>query len=233
MKPMYTTHAAAYAEAITDNAYNAHYERPSTLALVGKVTRDMRVLDLACGPGEYADYFATHGAQVTAIDISPQMVAITDKRTKGHVCVYQQDLTQGLPSEQSGMYDLVVCPLAIHYLYEIAPLFSEVRRVLKPNGRFVFSTHHPLMDFVDDGTNNYFAVEQIEEEWNTIGAPVKVSFYRRSLTDIFVALAQTGLVVETLSEGTPDEQLKQIDEPLFHKLTRSPNFLFIKARPNQ
>ncbi len=130
MGEMYTKHADKYAEAIENNAYNALYERPSTLALVGDV-KNKRVLDLGCGPGVYAELFAKQGATVTAIDLSEEMVALTQRRLGDAVTCYSQDLTEGLPNEVSDQYDVVVCPLMIHYLEDLVPLFSEVQRVVK------------------------------------------------------------------------------------------------------
>ena len=43
MARMFEAHAA-------DGAYNAHYDRPAVLDLVGDV-QGLRVLDAACGPG--------------------------------------------------------------------------------------------------------------------------------------------------------------------------------------
>jgi 2-polyprenyl-3-methyl-5-hydroxy-6-metoxy-1,4-benzoquinol methylase len=67
---MYTTHATQYAEAIADNVYNANLDRPSLLSMMPDV-RGKEVLDLGCGPGEYAAELVGSGASVTALDASP------------------------------------------------------------------------------------------------------------------------------------------------------------------
>ena len=67
--PMYSEHAAAYAQAIRDNSYNASYDRPSLLALLPELN-EMKVLDLGCGPGVYAEILLSRGAEVTAPDWS-------------------------------------------------------------------------------------------------------------------------------------------------------------------
>lgn len=39
-----------------------------------------RVLDLGCGAGEHAQYFASHGLDVTCVDLSEEMINICKKR---------------------------------------------------------------------------------------------------------------------------------------------------------
>jgi SAM-dependent methyltransferase len=229
MGEMYTKHAEKYAEAIENNAYNALYERPSTLALVGDVN-NKRVLDLGCGPGVYAELFAKQGAAVTAIDLSEEMVALTQRRLGDAVTCYSQDLTEGLPNEVSDQYDVVVCPLMIHYLEELVPLFSEVKRVLKTGGTFVFSTQHPIIDFEDDAFNNYFDVERITEHWDSVGEPVEVSFFRRSLTNLFDSLSEAGFILDKFSEGKPAPEMQTLAPETFERLSRRPNFIFIRAQ---
>jgi hypothetical protein len=56
MKPIalesYENFGKDYATAIEANAYNAHFERHSTLSLL-PIVKGMRVLDAGCGPGVY------------------------------------------------------------------------------------------------------------------------------------------------------------------------------------
>ena len=68
-----------YANAIETNAWNAHYERPSTLSLLPSV-HSVKVLDAGCGPGVYANWLVKNAAQVTAIDVSPSMVELAKRR---------------------------------------------------------------------------------------------------------------------------------------------------------
>lgn len=233
--PMYSTFANQYDEVIQDNIYNAYLERPSLQALLPELA-GLKVLDLGCGSGVYMQYLCEHGAaEVTCIDYSPQMVDIVKSKATQlgadeRVNAYAQDLKTGLPAEHDNSFDLVISPLMIHYLDDLNPLFKDVYRVLKKGGRFVFSTHHPFADFECSTSGNYFSCEQVKEKWNTIGEPVEVTFYRRSLTEITHALTQHGLVITALSEGQVSEQVKQMDAERFEYLSKNPNFIFIQCQ---
>ncbi|WP_208990943.1 hypothetical protein [Pseudovibrio sp. Tun.PSC04-5.I4] len=69
----------------------------------------------------------------------------------------------------------------------------------------------------------------MSEDWNTIGQPVEVSFYRRPLSMLFGWLANAGLCVVDLHEGTPAAEMKEKSPVHYEKLTRNPNFIFFKC----
>ncbi|QDT20471.1 class I SAM-dependent methyltransferase [Gimesia chilikensis] len=227
--PMYSEHAAAYAQAIRDNSYNASYDRPSLLALLPELN-GMQVLDLGCGPGVYAEILLSRGAKVTAVDQSTEMVALVEQSLGDAVRCYSQDLAQGLPREADAAYDVVICPLMLHYLEDFSPLLAEIRRVLKPGGLFVFSTHHPFVDYGFSPSGNYFLTEKIIDEWNTVGQPVRVEYYRRPLSEIIQPLIDAGFQITALSEGQPDERMRQSDPDSYQRLSTSPGFLFVKCQ---
>ncbi|GAL03216.1 ubiquinone/menaquinone biosynthesis methyltransferase UBIE [Photobacterium aphoticum] len=201
---LYSQYAEQYDVAVQDNVFNAHYERPSLQALIGEVA-GCDVLDLGCGTGVYAQYMLDNGAEkLTCIDYSPEMVEIVNRKFGGsfsdRVTCYAQDLSTGLPNEADESMDLVISPLMIHYLEDLTPLFSDIARVLRKGGRFVFSTHHPFADIECSTSGNYFEREIVRDVWDTVGVPVDVQFYRRSLTEIMQAISGSGMVVTGMNE---------------------------------
>jgi SAM-dependent methyltransferase len=125
-----------------------------------------------------------------------------------------------------GEFDLVVCPLVMHYLKDWHPVFREFRRILKRQGVLVFSTHHPFMDWTLHNREDYFAVELLEDEWE-IG---KVRFYRRPLTVISQTLDSTGFFIERLLEPQPTEDFRRVDPEGHERLNQNPWFLVVRAR---
>ena len=69
---VYERHAAI-------SAYNALYDRPAVLDVLGPVAQK-RVLDLGCGPGFYAEEIVRRGGSVVGLDQNPDMVALAARR---------------------------------------------------------------------------------------------------------------------------------------------------------
>ena len=226
---MYSEFNRDYDKVIQDNAYNAHYERPSLQALLPEL-KDKNVLDIGCGSGIYAEYLIEHGASVTAVDASTEMIELFKERLAEKATAYVHDLNLPLVNEADESYDLIIAPLMIHYIKDINRLFKDLSRVLKTGGEFIFSTHHPAVDFQSSPSGDYFQCELITEEWDTVGRPVEVSFYRRPLSDFFAALSAVGFAVLELSEGKPTEQLREESPEAYERIATKPNFIFVKAK---
>ena len=88
-----------------------------------------------------------------------------------------------------------------------------------------------MVDFESSPSGNYFSRELVTEEWNTIGKPVQVQFYRRPMSEMFAAIANAGLYVSSLSEGAPSEEMKDLSPENYEYLSNNPNFIFLECRP--
>lgn len=106
--------------------------------------RDVRVLEVACGPGNFTCALAEAGFTVTGLDAYGALVEVAkEKRRARHLsnlAFRHGDLTRG-NTFRDGAFDQVV---NIHSLYvHPAPerLLQEAYRVLKPGGHAVFVNH--------------------------------------------------------------------------------------------
>lgn len=119
-------------------------EHPVVREALGDVA-GLAVLDLGCGTGRHALWMAGAGASVTAVDFSEGMMEKARAKPGAEkVRFLVHDLHQGLPFAD-GAFDRVVSGLVLEHLHDLAPFFSEARRVLKPGGRAVVSGMHPAM----------------------------------------------------------------------------------------
>ncbi|GLY53062.1 class I SAM-dependent methyltransferase [Lentzea sp. NBRC 102530] len=123
---------------------------PSDLALTAAATLDRpgRVMELGCGRGHDARYFAECGHSVVATDISP--VALREAKSLGGdaVTYVAADMTSSLPAGDE-CFDVVYSRLSLHYFTDDVTrrVLSEIHRVLKPGAVFaalVKSTKDPL-----------------------------------------------------------------------------------------
>jgi len=181
-----------------------------------------RVLDAGCAGGIYAEWFINRGADLVAIDLNQQMVEFTKQRINNRGKVYQADLNQPLDFLESNYFDLVMSSLTLHYLADWTKVFQELNRILLPGGLFLFSTHHPFMDYLLFDKPNYFTQELIEDEWHNFGdKPIKVRFYRRPLSSMISALNHAEFTVENIIEPRPTTECQQLYPQDYEKLSIS------------
>jgi SAM-dependent methyltransferase len=225
---VYDTFAQAYARDNESNAFNAYYERPAALSLLGDVA-GLRVLDAGCGAGAHAALLVERGATVTGVDQSAAMIEIASERLSENARFLQADLGEPLPF-QDGLFDAVLASLVMHYLRDWEPTLRELHRVLVPGGRLVVSTHHPFMDHQLAGGGNYFATYAFSEEWRRGGHTVEMRFWHRPLHAMVRALQDAGFAVERIDEPPPDAAVRDLDPAAWQSLTTEPRFIFFAAR---
>jgi SAM-dependent methyltransferase len=101
--------------------------------LLGEV-RGKTVLDLGCGTGENIVPLAERGAQVIAMDISPELIALARKRLNNAKKEARMEVGSaydtGLPDQS---VDVIFCIALIHHL-DIARVVEEMARILAKDG---------------------------------------------------------------------------------------------------
>jgi SAM-dependent methyltransferase len=98
------------------------------------------VLEVGCGTGRLAAALTEHAAaKLWAVDPSPEMVAVA--RNRARRVVFRQAAAEQLPFKP-GAFERALATLVVHVL-DRPRAFAEIRRVLRPDGRFVFATFDP------------------------------------------------------------------------------------------
>lgn len=228
----YEEMAEYYFKYVDTKPWNAYYERPATISLLPDV-KGKKVLDAGCAAGWYTKWLLDKGANVIALDFSPNMIEMTKKRVGNKAKIIRADLNDTLNFIEDGSIDIVLSSLTLHYIRDWEIVMSEFNRILKEGGQLVFSVHHPFMDFTVHNKENYFLTELLEEQWKTNNGKVKVQFYRRPLSQIITSVIDSGFIIEKLLEPMPTEQFKIEKPDTYDILTKKPQFLFIKARKDK
>jgi len=123
----------------------------SAKQLLGSIedAKTTRLLELGGGQGRDSLFLASHGIDVTMIDCSSRAIsqAALDAGARGlqdRVHLLQDDLGKGIPCPD-GLFDACFSHMFFCMPFSRAQLegmFSEVRRVLKPEGLHVFSVRN-------------------------------------------------------------------------------------------
>lgn len=179
-----------------------------TEALLGDIAGE-DVLELGCGGGQDTVGLTDLGANVTGVDLSWEQLKHAVALSEEHGVTF--DLVQGditdLPFV-ANRFDLAFNTYVFQWVADLQACFEETHRVLRPNGRFVFSMPHPFFDVADPDTHevvdSYFDTGRQVVVDDREGYPDVVTF-RQKLSDIYNALWEAGFDVERMLEpGTAD-----------------------------
>lgn len=119
------------------------------------LTGNEKLLDVATGGGHTANVFAPFVKNVTALDLTQEMLAAAEKFVKGngnHNVEFVKGDAEKLPFSNE-TFDIVTCRIAPHHFPHVHLFISEVFRVLKKEGQFL------LDDNVvpeDDGFDQFY-----------------------------------------------------------------------------
>jgi len=132
------------------NSRAAHYDNPIT-AFIGehelRVIRRMvptgsLVLDYGCGTGRTTLDHLLRGCQVTAYDISPEMLSLAEKKVK------QQNFLAEFTSESQQLsgrrWPIVTCIGVLDYYPNPLPLFTELCKYMEDTGHLIVTWPNAL-----------------------------------------------------------------------------------------
>jgi ubiquinone/menaquinone biosynthesis C-methylase UbiE len=223
----YEPFSSQYAANVDTKPIHIYYERPNTWSLLPQPLAGLKILDLGCGSGWYAEQLMRANAVVTAVDRSPTMVEITRRRLNDQGNFYVANIEEKMDFLQKEEFNIILAPLFIHYINDWQQLFSEISRVLKPNGYFIFSTHQPQTEVTSFNLQNYYNKVIIKDFWQDIQSEVK--YYHHTLHELSEALYNSGMVIERLLEPQPLPEMATADSLMYHNIITKPWFLFIRA----
>ncbi len=135
--------------------YDKHLERggdtyhekvvyPNLMRVLGDL-KNKRILDLACGQGQFSVMLAQAGAYVTGVDIGKELITLAEKKNTANKFTlhYFVSPSDDLYMVKDKTEDIVVCVLAIQNIEKLQETLKEVSRVLKDGGKFICVLNHP------------------------------------------------------------------------------------------
>ena len=104
--------------------------------------RGRRVLDIGCGGGLLSESLAQAGADVTAIDLAPELVKVARLHAleTGVDIDYRVQAAEDLAAEQPHSFDVVTCMEMLEHVPDPSAIIAACRTLLKPDGQLFLST---------------------------------------------------------------------------------------------
>lgn len=246
------------------NWYNDHLEKendtyhvkvvyPNLFRILGDL-QGKKVLDLACGQGQFSSLLRDKGAYVTGIDLGKELIAIAESRNESvkekgtHKVTYLNGSADDLYMLKDRTFDVVVCVLALQNIEKLAKTIDEVKRVLVEGGTFIFVLNHPSFRNprqtswgYDQPTNTQFRrVDEYMSESHikidmTPGSKKDKKFtvsFHRPLQMYVKALAKAGFLISHLEEWISHKESERGPKQLAENKSRKeiPLFMCIEAR---
>ena len=195
--------------------YRDGLNNPATFALIGNV-KGRVALDVACGEGFNTRMLARRGAEVLGIDFSEKMIELAKKgeeKKKLGIRYYVMDAAD-LSEFSDSHFDLVTCFMSLQDVRNYMKAISEVARVLKNHGRFVFSVPHPCFESIIvkgkriNASRMYFEEVEYVLPWDMerLTKPFRTTTFHRTLTDYVDALHRSKLFASRVVEPRPTRE---------------------------
>jgi 2-polyprenyl-6-hydroxyphenyl methylase/3-demethylubiquinone-9 3-methyltransferase len=121
-----------------------HELNPARLGYVRERVRlrGARVLDVGCGGGLLSEALAREGAQVTALDLSPDLIEIAKLHLleSGLTVDYRLQSVEALADVEPGSFDAITCMEMLEHVPDPGSVLAACEKLLKPGGRIFLST---------------------------------------------------------------------------------------------
>lgn len=228
-----------FARVATDDECTRPLETLDSRGWLPKSVQGLRVLCLASGGGWQSILYAVAGAEVTVVDLSPQMLALDARESQRrgvHVRRIEASMDQ-LTMLGGGEFDIVHHPVSTCYVRDLEAVYREVARVLKVNGVYISQHKQPTSLQVADRDRQDRYVIGVGYYHTGPLPPVADRSYRESGTVEYLhrwetligSLCRCGFVLEDLVEpkrGDPTAPPGHYR----HRGMWTPPFVRLKAR---
>ncbi len=245
MANLWNCNSKAWISAVRRGAdrYRSTFHDPTFFELLGPV-RGLDILDAGCGEGITSRVLANMGGVVTGVDISEELIASARLTNNGSGDVrYFVDSFLSLESQPAAGFDRVISIMALMDSPRIREAFLAFRRVLRQDGRLVFSVGHPMTDKMNVSWSaqsdqmcirNYFENTPWEDVWSFSGVeqefpPLRILNFPRTLEEYFNELSGAGFRLLEIREPKPTAESVAAN-PALKKWTIVPFYLMVAAQ---
>jgi ubiquinone/menaquinone biosynthesis C-methylase UbiE len=171
------------------------------------------VLELGCGTGKNTAYLASQARTVYALDFSEGMIARAHERlTTSNVRFIRHDVRDLWPLDASTV-DVVVGNLILEHVHDLAPVYFEAARVLRPGGQLFLCELHPYRQLM--GSQAQFVDPDS-------GETIKVTAHNHTVAEYVNGGVEAGFLVRALNEWTEESAAPEAPPRLISLLFELP-----------
>ncbi len=247
----YNDYAREWTERLRDgkNIVHTYVEKPALLKKIGSVA-GKKILCIGCGSGDECNELKNLGAsEVVGVDLSPEFIKIA-KESFPALEFHQMDMEN--LSFETNSFDIVVSSLTIHYVPSWQKTLGEIYKVLKPDGRAVISTNHPIRfgseikrekereifllgyirykdpKLVGDVIGDYLNPRRIDDVWFRNKFPV--SYYHKPISEMIKEIRESQFELIDFLEPQPESWVKEKDPSFYNIHSKIPLFIIFEIK---
>jgi SAM-dependent methyltransferase len=182
-----------------------------------------KILDIGCGRGASSIFWATTGAQVTAIDHSALAIAeLSNRCEKMGITNIEPRVHDAMTIDQLGQYDYVFGSMILHHLEPFSEFVQVLNRTLKTGGRAFFYENNAasnLLIWFRDNLVGKLGVPKYGDEDESPLAPGEVDQLRKvfGVTVSYPQMLFFSLGAPYLFRNRLRAGLKAIDDFLYRR----------------
>lgn len=204
-----------YADLLSgDHTYQAKVILPNLLRLLN-IKKGETVLDLGCGTGFFSRAFAMAGANVIAVDLGAELIAIAKKESVVKTIDYHVASADKVSFVQNNSVDQAVIVLALQNMENANGILAECTRVLRPGGKLHLVLNHPAFRVPQGSTwgwdeekriqyrrlDSYLSEKKLKIQMHPGSDPKDITWsFHRPLQFYFKLFDKNGLAVCRLEE---------------------------------
>ncbi len=146
-------------------------------------------LEIGCGTGKNTEWLITKTKQITAVDLSKEMLSkAKEKINSDKVKFIQADITQGW-NFTNEKYDVVCFSLVLEHIENLNRIFKEAAKGLNSGGYIYIGELHPFKQYT--GTKARFETENGLEILNC---------FNHNISDFTASAKNIGFDIVTIDE---------------------------------
>ena len=129
------------AQDFSDFFKDAHdFLEPDRKKFIASLPSSAKILDCGCGPGQDSEVFAKLGFDVTGIDITPEFIAMAQKRVATAKFIQMDMRDTNLPAET---FDGVWVSFSLLHIHQtdVPEVLNNLKRMMKTSGKIMIALH--------------------------------------------------------------------------------------------
>ena len=152
-------------------------------------------LEIGCGTGKNTEWLMTKAKQITAVDLSEEMlIKAKGKINSGNVKFIQADITRDWKFLKD-KYDLINFSLVLEHIEDLDHIFNEAAKVINHRGYVYAGELHPFKQYL--GTKARFETEE--------GTEVLICF-NHNISDFTHSAKKYGFKIVDINEFYDDDK---------------------------